>query len=48
MTGEFRQSTTACCPRDTIPDSCNCPDDCQCNCQDCDCYGIRNYGDGAS
>lgn len=32
-----RQSETACCPRDTIPDSCNCLDGCTCPCADCDC-----------
>lgn len=32
-----RQSTTACCPRQTIPDSCSCPDGCACLCADCDC-----------
>lgn len=31
------QSTTACCPRETIPDSCSCPDGCNCLCADCDC-----------
>jgi len=36
---EYRQSTTACCPRQTIPDSCSCPDGCQCLCRDCDCSG---------
>lgn len=34
---EYRQSTTACCPRQTIPDSCSCPDDCECLCADCIC-----------
>lgn len=34
---EYRQSTTACCPRETIPDSCSCPDGCECMCRDCDC-----------
>jgi len=34
---EYRQSTTACCPRETIPDSCSCPDGCGCLCQDCEC-----------
>lgn len=34
---EYRQSTTACCPRQTIPDSCSCPEGCSCQCQDCDC-----------
>jgi hypothetical protein len=36
-TDEYRQSTTACCPRQTIPDSCGCPDGCGCLCADCDC-----------
>jgi hypothetical protein len=31
------QSTTACCPRETIPDSCSCPDGCDCACLDCTC-----------
>jgi hypothetical protein len=34
---EHYQSVTACCPRETIPDSCGCPDGCGCHCQDCDC-----------
>lgn len=34
---EYRQSATACCPRQTIPDSCSCPDGCECLCRDCDC-----------
>ena len=34
---EYRQSVTACCPRETIPDSCSCLDDCDCLCFDCDC-----------
>jgi hypothetical protein len=34
---EYRQSTTACCPRETIPDSCGCPDGCACLCADCEC-----------
>jgi hypothetical protein len=32
-----RQSTTACCPRQTIPDSCSCLENCTCTCKDCDC-----------
>ena len=32
-----RQSTTACCPRQTIPDSCSCLENCTCTCRDCDC-----------
>jgi hypothetical protein len=32
-----RQSATACCPRETVPDSCSCPDGCTCLCFDCDC-----------
>ena len=35
--GEYRQSTTACCPRQTIPDSCGCLEGCACLCADCDC-----------
>ncbi len=34
---EYRQSTTACCPRETIPDSCACLEGCSCHCSDCDC-----------
>lgn len=34
---EYRQSTTACCPRETIPDSCGCLEGCRCCCRDCDC-----------
>ena len=37
MNGYYHQSTTACCPRETIPDSCSCPDDCDCTCLDCNC-----------
>lgn len=33
----YRQSATACCPRQTIPDSCSCLDGCACECLDCDC-----------
>jgi hypothetical protein len=33
----FHQSTTACCPRQTIPDSCECLEGCDCSCVDCDC-----------
>jgi len=36
---ESRQSTTACCPRETIPDSCSCLEGCGCMCRDCDCSG---------
>ncbi len=36
------QSETACCPRETVPDSCSCPDDCDCMCLDCLC---ENWGD---
>lgn len=32
-----RQSATACCPRQTIPDSCSCLEGCECWCLDCDC-----------
>jgi len=28
----FYQSATACCPRQTIPDSCSCLEDCECMC----------------
>lgn len=35
--GYYRQSATACCPRQTIPDSCSCPDGCACLCADCGC-----------
>ena len=31
------QSETACCPRETIPDSCSCLEDCDCMCLDCIC-----------
>lgn len=34
---EYHQSTTACCPRETIPDSCSCLEGCECLCLDCDC-----------
>lgn len=34
---EYRQSTTACCPRQTIPDSCSCLEGCTCPCLDCSC-----------
>ena len=37
---EYRQSTTACCPRETIPDSCSCLDGCDCRCMDCDCWTV--------
>ena len=36
------QSTTACCPRQTIPDSCSCLEGCECMCLDCDC---ANWGE---
>jgi hypothetical protein len=36
---EDRQSATACCPRQTIPDSCSCLEGCGCICLDCDCTG---------
>jgi hypothetical protein len=38
----FSQSRTACCPRQTIPDSCSCLEGCGCMCLDCDC---GNWGD---
>ena len=47
-----RQSDTACCPRQTIPDSCSCLEGCECMCLDCICEGWgeeddepRMYGD---
>ena len=40
----LRQSVTACCPRETIPDSCSCPDGCGCLCWDCDCADKGGYG----
>ena len=46
------QSDTACCPRQTIPDSCSCLEGCECMCLDCTCEGWgeeddepRAYGD---
>ena len=36
------QSATACCPRQTIPDSCSCLEGCTCMCLDCDC---GNWGE---
>ena len=36
---DFGQSRTACCPRQTIPDSCSCLEDCECMCLDCICEG---------
>lgn len=44
LAAEYRQSVTACCPRETIPDSCSCPEDCQCTCADCDCPACWNCG----
>jgi len=48
----FEQSATACCPRQTIPDSCSCLEGCECMCLDCICEGWgeeddepRVYGD---
>ena len=38
----YRQSTTACCPRQTIPDSCSCLEGCECMCTDCIC---GNWGE---
>lgn len=35
--GDYRQSETACCPRQTIPDSCSCLEGCDCMCTDCIC-----------
>lgn len=37
-----KQSTTACCPRETIPDSCSCPDGCECLCSDCTCGDAKD------
>lgn len=42
---ERRQSTTACCPRETIPDSCSCPDGCACMCADCECDDMAEFFD---
>ena len=42
MSQDAEQSMTACCPRETIPDSCSCPDGCECMCLDCIC---ENWGD---
>ena len=39
---ENRQSATACCPRQTIPDSCSCLEGCECMCTDCIC---GNWGE---
>ena len=44
---EYRQSTTACCPRQTIPDSCSCPEGCGCLCADCECGTGCDCGDQA-
>lgn len=45
--GYGRQSATACCPRETIPDSCSCPDGCTCMCLDCECtWGDDGYDYG--
>ena len=41
----YRQSTTACCPRQTIPDSCGCLEGCGCLCADCDCGTGCDCGD---
>ena len=40
-----RQSATACCPRETIPDSCSCLDGCACLCADCDCDDMAEFFD---
>jgi hypothetical protein len=45
VTGYYHQSTTACCPRETIPDSCSCPDLCLCLCLDCDCLDDDDQDD---
>lgn len=42
---EYRQSTTACCPRQTIPDSCSCLEGCGCLCADCECGTGCDCGD---
>ena len=39
MKDRYGQSVDACCPRETIPDSCSCLENCQCMCTDCDCTG---------
>jgi hypothetical protein len=44
----FYQSETACCPRQTIPDSCSCLEDCGCLCLDCDCTGWGRGGGGVT
>jgi len=46
----FEQSTTACCPRQTIPDSCSCLEDCECMCVDCICdhWGERGQAAGGA
>src|SRR5258708_3742462 len=43
--GDQAQSETACCPRETIPDSCSCLDGCGCMCLDCGCeaWGDDSY-----
>jgi hypothetical protein len=43
----YRQSETACCPRETIPDSCSCLEGCECMCLDCDCTGWGEEYDDA-
>ncbi len=43
---EYRQSTTACCPRQTIPDSCSCLEGCDCTCTDCICGAWGEECDG--
>ena len=40
-----RQSDTACCPRQTIPDSCSCMEGCECMCLDCICDHWGDEGD---
>ena len=45
--GYYHQSTTACCPRQTIPDSCSCPEGCGCLCADCECGTGCDCGDQA-
>ena len=46
--GYFEQSATACCPRQTIPDSCSCLEGCACMCLDCICDNWGNGGESWS
>lgn len=45
---DLEQSTTACCPRQTIPDSCSCLDGCECMCLDCICGNRGDDGESWS